>query len=56
MAPLELAQQKHTGANEQVLGDTGAELGLQGGGWEGGERPPSPCSGWKCSLAELFTQ
>lgn len=56
MAPLELAQQKHTGANEQVLGDTGVELGLQGGGWEGGERPPSPCSGWKCSLAELFTQ
>lgn len=41
-APLELSQQKHTGANEQVLGDTGAELGLQGGGWEGGESPPAP--------------
>lgn len=41
MAPLELAQQKHTVANEQVLGDTGAELGLPGGGWKGGESPPA---------------
>lgn len=49
MAPLELAQQKHTGANEQVLEDNGAELGLQGVGWEWG-RAPQPLQ-----RMEMFT-
>lgn len=38
MAPLELSQQKHTGANYQVLGDSGAEAGPEGKEEEAGKQ------------------
>lgn len=42
MAPLKLSQQKCTGANYQVLGDSGAEAGPEGKEEEAGKVGTDP--------------